>query len=83
MQVNWGESTKAEAIARIARFWVDEFDRRAMRAHTTPEPDNIPPDENDPLPQEVPQRDPTPVQDPIPHQEPIKAFHETEAVCSI
>ena len=30
MQANLGESTKAEAIARIARFWVDEFDRHAI-----------------------------------------------------
>ena len=52
----------------------DRFCRdSSISAHSTPNPDDVPPGKNDPIPPEMPPLDPPPIRDPIPHQEPIKA----------
>ncbi|MDB5762976.1 MAG: hypothetical protein JWQ21_1971 [Herminiimonas sp.] len=75
MHTTWNKPASVEAPGRNIIFCSNGAGYPAIRAHTTPEPDDTPPAENDPPPQEVPQRDPVPVQDPIPHQAPIKAIH--------
>jgi hypothetical protein len=64
----------AEAMDRIIASQDGNTVFPAIRVHTTPDPDQAPPDRNDPIPQEVPQPDPPPIQDPIPHQEPVKTL---------
>lgn len=47
------------------------------RAHSTPDPDEIPPPEPEHIPQEVPQPTPPPVQEPDRPHVPIKACAST------
>jgi hypothetical protein len=61
---------RKQAMDWVASFWEGKV--YPARAHTTPEPDDIPVPANDPIPSEVPQPDPPPIQEPIPHQEPFK-----------
>lgn len=47
----------------------------AFHAHSTPEPDQVPPPEGDPLtppPEKMPDIDPVPIQEPTPPQPPVK-----------
>lgn len=46
-----------------------------LYAHSTPEPDNIPPPEGDPVtppPEKMPDIDPVPIEEPTPPQPPVK-----------
>ena len=66
-------SVREHAMDWVAAFWEGKVFSplpALFKAHTTPEPDDLPPSKNDPVPPELPQPDPVPVQDPIPHQEP-------------
>jgi hypothetical protein len=70
-------SVRERAMDWAAAFWEGKVldpvpGPMPAYAHTTPEPDDLPPERNDPTPEEVPQPDPVPIQDPIPHQEPIR-----------
>lgn len=44
----------------------------SRHAHSTPEPDGIPPREHDPVPEESPLPSPAPVEEPMPPMSPIK-----------
>jgi hypothetical protein len=70
--MNTTEPNTVSAIAMgwMAEFWEGKVAFASLRAHTTPEPDDMPPTKNDPAPLEVPQ--PPPVQDPTPQREPVK-----------
>jgi hypothetical protein len=65
-------SVRERTMDWVAAFWEGKVYPMPVQAHTTPEPDDMPPPKNDPVPLEVPQPDPPPIQDPIPHQEPPK-----------
>ena len=46
-----------------------------LRAHSTPEPDHVPPPEGDPLtppPDKMPEVEPVPIEEPTPPQPPVK-----------